>query len=249
MPVAIFPFPSEFTFATIPPQPFVMTSSTIVKICLFGLFCLLILFVASHWQRWGDTAEGVGTAGVIYKLISCIVIAVIAGFFVVMVVLPKLGDAVGEVMYSSGEEVVADEKMKAAAKMAQGDYEGAIHEYQKMAHEKPDDAFPISEIAKIHADKLEDPAAAITFLQGHLEAREWTEENAAFLMFRLADIHTAQQDFDAAKDILEQVVGNFPGTRHSANAKHRINELEQAEFKALQIKRAAQQQQGGGASA
>jgi tetratricopeptide repeat protein len=222
-----------------------MTTRTIISICLVGLFALLVLFVMSHWSSWGDNAEGIGTAGVVYKLISCIVIAVISGIFVVMVVLPKFGDAVGEVMYSSGEEVTADERMRAAAKMAQGDYEGAIHEYKKMAGEKPDDPFPISEIAKIHADKLEDPAAAVTFLQGNLEAREWTEENAAFLMFRIADIHINQRDFEAAKDILEQVVGNFPGTRHSANAKHKINELEQIQFKELQLKRAAPPEQPG----
>ena len=225
-----------------------MTSSSIVKICVYGLFGLFVLYVVTHWSRWNDTPEGVGTAGVMYKLISCILIAVVGGIFLVTVILPKMGDAVGTMMYSSGEEVAADEKMKAAAKMAQGDYEGAIAEYQKMAGEKPDDPFPISEIAKIHAEKLEDPGAAITFIQGHLEAREWTEDSAAFLMFRLADIHNNQQDFEASKDILEQVVGNFPGTRHSANAKHRINELEQAEFRALQLKR-SQQQQGGGATA
>jgi tetratricopeptide (TPR) repeat protein len=222
-----------------------MTTRHIINICLVGLFALLVLFVASHWKAWGDTAEGVTTNGVMYKLLSCLVLAIIAGIFTVMVLLPKLGDAVGTVMYSSGEEVTADERMKAAAKMAQGDYEGAIAEYKKMAQEKPDDPFPISEIAKIHADKLEDPGAALTFLQGHLEAREWTEEHAAFLMFRIADIHLQQREYDAAKDILEQVVGNFPGTRHSANAKHKINEIEQAHFKELQIRRAAQQQQQG----
>lgn len=219
-----------------------MDTRLIVKICLASLFALLVLYVISHWNAWGqDLPDGNPNPKVIYKLISCIFIAVIGGIFVVMVVLPKLGDAVGTVMYSSGEEVTADEKMKAAAKMAQGDYEGAIAEYGKMFHEKPDDPFPLSEIAKIHADKLENPAAAVTFLQGHLEAREWTEEHAAFIMFRIADIHMKQGEFEAAKDILEQVVGNFPGTRHSANAKHRINEIEQAQFKDLQAKRA----QGG----
>jgi outer membrane protein assembly factor BamD (BamD/ComL family) len=145
-------------------------------------------------------------------------------------------------MYSSGEEVTADEKMRAAAKMAQGDYQGAIAEYQKMYSEKPDDPFPISEIAKIQADKLEAPEMAVDFLQEHLQAREWTEDHAAFLMFRVSEVHMKTKDYEAAKDILEQVVGNFPGTRHSANAKHKINEIEQLQFKELQTKRS---QQGG----
>ena len=67
------------------------------------LIVLLILFVATHWSKWGDDAEGNATAGVVYKLLSCIVIAVIGGFYVVGVILPKLGDAAGTMMYSSGE--------------------------------------------------------------------------------------------------------------------------------------------------
>jgi outer membrane protein assembly factor BamD (BamD/ComL family) len=29
--------------------------------------------------------------------------------------------------------------------------------------------------------------------------------------------------------MLEQVIGNFPNTRHSANAHHKMSEIEQAE--------------------
>ena len=229
-----------------------MTPQTIIKICLTGLLALVVLYVVSHWHKWDETvvinAEGepvTQSAKIVYKLISCIVLAVIGGIYFVMVVLPKFGDAVGTVMYSSGESVTADESMRAAAKMAAGDYEGAISEYEKVLKEKPDDPFPVSEIGKIYAEKLEDPARAIAFMQEHLESKEWNEENAAFLMFRIADVHTHQRhDYDSAKDILEQVAGNFPGTRHSANARHRINELEQAQFKELQTRR-SQQSQGG----
>jgi len=215
-----------------------MDHRALIKIGLGVLVALLFLYVYTHWSKWGDNPDGTVGSGVIYRLLSCLVLAIIGGLFVVMVVLPKLGDAVGTAMLSSGEETVADEKMKAAAKMAQGDYQGAIAEYHKMYNEKPDDPFALSEIAKIYAEKLETPDNAVAFLQEHLQAREWTEEHAAFLMNRIADIHTKSQDFEAAKDILEQVVGNFPGTRHSANAKHKINELEQAQFKAMQQRRA-----------
>lgn len=179
-----------------------------------------------------------------YPFLAILTLAVVGGFFVVLVVLPQVGDAIGTVMYSSGEEVAEDKGLKAAAKMASGDYEGAIKEFEKALEEKPDDAFPISEIAKIHADRFNDPATALAVLQSHLEAKDWEEENAAFLMFRMVDIHTQQKHYDEAKDILEQIVGNFPGTRHSANGKHRINELEQLQFKEIQAQRAKQSSQG-----
>lgn len=213
-----------------------MNSRTIIKLCLAALVALILIWMKGNWAKWEDEK-------VVYKLISIIALAVGGGIFFVMVLLPKFGDAVGTVMYSSGEEVTSDDAMKAAAKMAKGDYQGAIEEFEKLLKEKPEDPYPISEIAKIYSEKLDDPGQALTFLQGHLEAHEWPADTAAFIMFRMVDVHTQQHDLEAAKDILEQIVGNFPGTRHSANAKHKINELEQVQFKELQAQRAGR---GGG---
>lgn len=211
-----------------------MNTQTLIKTCLAALVVLVLLWVKLNWKTWENEKE-------VYKLLSVLLLAVVGGIFFVMVILPKLGDAVGTMMYSSGEEVASDEGMKAASKMAAGDYHGAIEEYKEMMKLKPEDPFPVSEIAKIHAEKLQDPATALAFLQDHLQSREWSPENAAFLMFRMVDLHAGRREFDSAKHILEQVVGNFPGTRHSANAKHRINEIEQAQFKEIQSRRS----QGG----
>jgi tetratricopeptide (TPR) repeat protein len=215
-----------------------MNSRLITQICLIGFFILAVLWVAGNWgsEAW--------EANPIMPLISVIVLAICGGIFFVMVILPKLGDAVGTAMYSSGEEVKADGSMRAAARMAAGDYDGAIDEYKKVIAEKPGDPFPVSEIAKIYAEKFKDPNRALTYLQAHLESHEWAEDNAAFLMFRIVDIHMHEHHLEEAKDILEQVVGNFPGTRHAANAKHKINEVEQLQFKELQAQRAKQSSQG-----
>jgi tetratricopeptide (TPR) repeat protein len=211
-----------------------MNSRLITQLCLIGFFILAVIWVMGKWgsEEW--------EANPMFPLLAIIVLASVGGVFFVMVILPKLGDAVGTVMYSSGEQVTADSSMHAAAAMAKGDYEGAIEEYKKVITEKPGDPFPISEISKIYADKFNDPNRALTYLQAHLESHEWAEDNAAFLMFRIVDIHTNQHHLEEAKDILEQVVGNFPGTRHAANAKHKINEVEQLQFKELQAQRAKQ---------
>ena len=56
---------------------------------------------------------------------------------------------------------------------------------------------------------------------------------------RITEVYTTHlHDFGAARDMLEQVIGNFPNTRHSANAHHKITEVEQAEFAYLQSQRA-----------
>lgn len=209
-----------------------MTSRTIVNICVGALFVLAVLYVMGKWNTpdWQDNP--------MYPLISIITLAIVGGVFFVTVLLPKFGDAVGTVMYSSGEEVEQDESMKAVALVAKGDYHGAIKEYEKMMANKPEDPFPVSEIAKIYTEKLHAPDQALVILQENLEGRDWTEENAAFLMFRLSDLHMASHNYDAAKDILEQVAGNFPGTRHSGNARHKINELEQLQYKEIAAQRA-----------
>jgi len=212
-----------------------MSTRTIVHICLAGLFALAIMYIMSKWStpEWQENP--------LYPLISIISLAIVGGIFFVTVILPRIGDAVGTVMYSSGEEIQMDGNMKAAAKMAAGDYEGAIVEYKKALADKPNEAYPISEIAKIYSDKLSQPDQAILFVQGHLEGKDWPEDDAAFLMFRMVDIYGHARAYDEAKNILEQIAGNFPGTRHSANARHKISELEQAEFKELQAERARQQ--------
>lgn len=215
-----------------------MTSRTIVNICVGALFVLAVLYVMGQWNTpdWQDNP--------MYPLISIIILAIVGGVFFVTVVLPRFGDAIGTVMYSSGEEVEQDESMKAVALVAKGDYHGAIKEYEKMIANKPEDPFPVSEIAKIYSEKLHAPDQALVIIQENLENRDWTEENAAFLMFRLSDIHMATRNYDAAKDILEQVAGNFPGTRHSGNARHKINELEQIQYKEIAAQRAKQSSQG-----
>ena len=69
--------------------------------------------------------------------------------------------------------------------------------------------------------------------------KQGSADDAAFIMFRISDVYmTHLHDFGAARDMLEQVIGNFPNTRHSANAHHKITEIEQAEFAYLQSQRA-----------
>ncbi len=211
-----------------------MSPPVLLKSGITGLFAAVTLYIVLKWHSEAWQGNPLIQFGAILGL------AVILGFFFVIVVLPKLGDAVGTVMYSSGEEVAPDESMKAVAKIAAGDYEGAIVEYKNILQSKPDDTHTISEIAKTYSDKLHQPDQAIDFLRKQLEGQEWSQENAAFLLFRLADIQTHMQDFESARVTFEHVVGTFPDTRHSANARHKITELQEIEFKQLQAARAAE---------
>jgi tetratricopeptide (TPR) repeat protein len=206
-----------------------MNTTLIIRICLVTLALLVIALICTFFKEAGD-----GT-----KLVMVIVLGLVGGLLAVKYIIPMLGDAMSEAVFSSGEKVEQDEMTKAAAKIAQGDYQGAIEHYEKMLQDKPDDPFPVAEIAKIHAERLRNPQAALKALEEHLQSKDWPVDDAAFIMFRIADVHlTHRHDYEAARDMLEQVSSNFPNTRHSANAHHRMTEIEQMQYKLLMDQRA-----------
>ena len=201
-----------------------MNRQLVIRICLILLAVLLIFLL---WESVKDGSDGV-------KLVFVILMGGLGGILMVKFFIPWLGDLMGEAVFSSGEEVEQDSMTKAAACIAQGDYKGAIEHYEKMLEDKPDDPFPVAEIAKVNAERLHDPQAALQALEEYLQSKDWPVDDAAFIMFRIADVHlTHRHDFEAARDMLEQVIGNFPNTRHSANAHHKMSEIEQMQYKLL----------------
>ena len=206
--------------------------------------CVLLIAVLVGVLIWNTLKK----ADEMTKLIVVILLGGAGGLLMVKFVIPWIGDAMGEAVFSSGERLEQDEMTKAAACISKGDYEGAIEHYEKMLEEKPDDPFPVAEISKLYAERLNQPDAALKALSDHLQSKDWPVDDAAFLMFRIADVHlNHRHDFDAARDMLEQVIDNFPNTRHSANAHHKTSEIEQAQYKYLMDQR-AKAAAGGGAA-
>ena len=206
-----------------------MNSSLLIRICVVLLIVIVAMLL---WQQLMKASDGV-------KLVGFIILGVGMGILAVKFVLPWIGDAMGEVVYSSGEHTEQDEMTKAAACISQGDYEGAIDHYNKMLADQPTDPFPVAEIAKVYAERLHDPQSALQALSSHLQSKDWPVDDAAFIMFRIADVYqTHLHEFSLARDMLEQVVTNFPETRHSANARHKIQEIEQAEYQFINEQRA-----------
>jgi tetratricopeptide (TPR) repeat protein len=206
-----------------------MNQQLITRICVV----LLAAIVGLLLYRWiMQASDGM-------KLVGFILLGGGGGILAVKYLLPWIGDAIGESMYSSGEQLEQDGLMKAAACISQGDFEGALAHYQAMIEEKPEDPFPAAEMAKVHAERLGDPQTAIQVLTNHLQRREWSVDDGAFLLFRVVEVQTNHlHDFAAARATLEKVIASYPNTRHSANAHHKITELDQAEFKFLQEQRA-----------
>ncbi|MFL2451802.1 MAG: tetratricopeptide repeat protein [Verrucomicrobiales bacterium] len=194
-----------------------MTNKRLIIInALIGTTIFLIWLISSNWDKWE-----IGT-----KFVVTFFVAVSLGLFVVLVILPILGDRIGAFFFSAPEAMEADATAKAAAKVSQGDYEGAIKAYQAIAEDEPENRFPIFEIAKIQHEHLRDIDASIKTFEESLESREWPENDAAAIIFRLQQIYLEdKQDEEHSKHLLEMVIEKFPETRHSANAHHRLNEL------------------------
>jgi tetratricopeptide (TPR) repeat protein len=147
------------------------------------------------------------------------------GIVFVTQVLPLIAQKLTHAVYDSGEEVEKDVFHDARVLMAQGEWEGAIEAFKVAATQDPLNRMPYLEIAKIQKIHLEDPAAAIATLREAIEEQEWEQNDAAYLLFRLAEHYDEDaQDRAAAVAILEQVIEQFPATRHSANARTKLHE-------------------------
>jgi len=149
-----------------------------------------------------------------------------AAFLVITYILPSFVDSMSEEMYGSTAVVEDDPMHDARTAFAQGEYPEAIRIYRSVWNDNKDDRFPIVEIAKIQRDNLKSPAVAVETLREALESKEWRENDAAFFMFRIADIYENDMNHhEGCVSILQQVISDLPDTRHSANATHKLREL------------------------
>lgn len=169
-----------------------------------------------------ESVEGDRTlSGILLTFIG----AGIAGIVVVVYLLPFFAQRVTHAVYDSAEMIEKDVMHDARVLVAQGDYHAAIEAFKQAAKAEPLNRLPWVEIAKIYKDNLEDPQAAIQTIRYALESQEWEINDAAYFLFRLAELYDeVMGDRSTAIAILRQVVVEFPRTRHSANANARLHE-------------------------
>ena len=163
--------------------------------------------------------------GVILAFLS----AGLVGIVFVLVVLPSLAHRFTHAIYDSAEVIEKDSMHDARSLLAQGDYPGAIEAFREAAAADPLNRLPWVEIVKIYKDHLEDAPAAVQTIRYALESQEWAVNDAAYFLFRLAELYEeVEGDRASAVAIMKQVVDQFPGTRHSANATHKLYDWEMA---------------------
>jgi hypothetical protein len=166
-------------------------------------------------------------------ILELIVMAGLGGVLVVTWLLPALGDSVSEAMIGSGEKVEETPRSVAAAKLAAGDYEGAIKELQQQELNHPADRYPVLEIARIYRDKMDDSNSATLTLHTALVSREWPIEDETILRLRLAEFLAAdRKDFAGAREQIESIIQQHPGTPQAGAATTQLRALEEQEYRA-----------------
>lgn len=160
-------------------------------------------------------------SGILLSFLS----AGLVGIVFVVWLLPIFAHKLTHAVYDSGEEVGEDPLHTARVMMAQGEWDEAIEALKEAAKEDPLNRMPWVEIAKIQKNHLEDPQAAIATLNEAINAHEWEDNDAAYLMFRLAESYDeAADDREKGAEILRKVMEQFPESRHSANARSKLHE-------------------------
>jgi len=163
----------------------------------------------------------------------------VLGILVAKFILPRVGDAVGAFIYSSGE-IVRDRSHRQRPPRSWPKVTTPVPSpsMKKYSSAIPGTLLAILVDREAPCGKLNDPQRAMAFLETQISSRSWSEDDGAFLLFRLADVHEeALHDFDGALEVLDGVISRFPNTRHSANAHHRLHGIHQARSQALSHQR------------
>jgi cytochrome c-type biogenesis protein CcmH/NrfG len=193
-------------------------------VCIVVLLGLTVFLFLKAQTAYETQSEDSSWVMVLFGL--TVLVGASTGVVLVMTILPWFGDAVGNVVFQPNERADKNPHADAMAAMARGDYHKAIAEYERVYAASPQDSHALSEVARIYCEKLHEPEAAASVLEQALE-RDLVPEDAAFLCSRLADVYwNHQHDSVRARELLTQVIGLLPGTRHAANATHRLQEIE-----------------------
>lgn len=196
-----------------------MDRSFLIKLTIFGIAAALFSYLHIQIGEIEGDGDRVGSYMVLYMVGGAVLALLAAVFFI-----PVIGDKVGQYFYSAPEPVVPDAGSKARALEAQGEFEEALQAYLKLAADNPEDRLPWVEAIRIARERLEDSPRAVELIKTALD-REWEVDDAAFFLFRLAEIHELDfGDEEMAASLLRQVIETFPDTRHSANAIHKLRE-------------------------
>ncbi|XHR27989.1 MAG: hypothetical protein ACFUZC_18925 [Chthoniobacteraceae bacterium] len=211
------------------------------RLLVIGLLWGGIYYLFQHVKGM-QSAEDVDNATLSSYYMGIVLAGLVSAIISGILLLPVLGEFMGNVIFSPSVEIEKSPHSAALAKLAVGDYEGAVEAYKEVFDDDPKDMHAANEIVRLYCEKLGTPEPASDFLVGVLSASDLTPEERAFFSERFVDIcWGVQRDAVRANAILSKIVEEMPETREAANATHRMAEIERQAQEEAYL--AAQQQQ------
>ena len=198
-----------------------MTKNIIIAIV--GLFALYLLFTAFTLEETSYKALTIS----LYKLGASIFAGLFAAYLFMTFILPVIGDKTSQMILGDNNETVEEDAFRPArALVAQGEYEEAIVAYRVALIKEPENRMGWTDVAKLYAEKLEQPSLAIATYQEAITAHEWPEDDAAFFLFRISEWQTKDLE-DSSSGIVtrQEIRAAYPESRNSANAGQLLRQL------------------------
>jgi len=201
---------------------------------ILGVIGLLVVWMLIAVYTGDSEGQSQGTSDVA-SFGATLLAAVYVGFLFIAYILPIFTNKVANMVFSdSGEDAEPDILSVARGLVARGEYDEAIASYNSAIAKEPDNRLAWTDIAKIYADKLNQPEMAVATYQRAAEAVEWQDDDSAFFLFRISEWQADElHDSNAAIATLEEIIKKFPETRHSANAMNQLSKLKLAEKHSL----------------
>ena len=192
----------------------------------FILFFAGVAWWVAHRARLAFASESVGGIEAVGYLFAVVILCVIFGVVFVVWVLPFLGEFVGNFFFSPNVELERSFQDKAREALERGDQEKALDLFYKALEVEPGDIFATSEIARLLCTHRQAPQEAREFLEEAMR-RDWTRDDLAFLLLRLADVcaHHAG-DPTRARELWQGVIIAYPGTNYADQAQEELTALD-----------------------
>ena len=191
-----------------------------VKIVLGILGAVITYFV---YESYNDPSN----EGQFSRLFTTMFAGFYVGMLGVFYFLPALSHKISQSMFSDSNQK-SDQHLlnKARSLMAQGDYEAAVVAYRRALIKDPSNRMGWTDMAKLYAERLEQPHLAAACLREACDEHKWEEEDEAFLLFRLSEWQVDECcDRETGAETLREIIRKFPNTRNSANAIQQLRQL------------------------
>lgn len=188
---------------------------------------LAAMFLLIRHVKELTAVEDVEMSQLVVYYVSILGLATLTALVSCISLLPLLGEFAGNFMFTPNEKIERSPHHDAMARLAAGDFQGAIDEYRAVFEDDPNDLHAASEVVRLYCEKLNEPDPAADFLVEALSYDERTPEDVAFLSERLVDVcWHFQHDGIRARAILIKIAEDMPETREGANALHRLQEID-----------------------